>query len=337
MTAAGPCRAPPIRTACAASSKPSAWPWPPVRARDRPTATATLPPRRALQPRRQLRLVADAQQRDRLQAAHRAGRAGERRRAPPCARVPAPRRDRPPPDRPRTRRPRAARPARCRAGGPGPPARPPAPRRRRAPRGSRARRSGPRPGRSAGRSGSPAPPSPRSPPSTSSSAGVAAWRPALTQHADQLAAGLDRRRDAGGGVGDAGQHVAVPRLGQHPHPARERVEQRGVGDALDAPPRAGDGADAEAAARVARREQHRVGARAAARADSARPCSARRRAAAEPRSSTAEASVRTASSCRRRSAYELRRLDGGGHERRDRRHQREVVLGELVRAPRCAG
>ena len=89
---------------------------------------------------------------------------------------------------------------------------------------------------------------------------MAAWRPALSRTPTSSPPAWIGSRDAGGGVGDAGQQLAVAGLGEHPHPARERVEQRGVGHALDPPPGAGDRADAVAAASVAGREQHRVGA-----------------------------------------------------------------------------
>ena len=330
VTAAGPCRAAPIRTACAASSNPSAWPWPPVRARDRPTATATLPRGRPLQPRRQLRVVADAQQRQRLQAR-------ARRR---------PSRGTPPATPSRTR-------ASAASGSPA--------------AGSassttatccsdssiRSRRA---------RATSTA--SGSSPPASASRKSRSAFRPATwsisrpfritwpavaaiasehveqrgrgrlaagaDEHADQLAAGPDRRRDAGGGVRHAGQDVPVPRLREQPHPARERFEQRGVGDPLRAPPRPRHGADAEPAARVPRREQHRVGLEqrpGGLREAVQRPPPGCGRAEVVDGGGERPHGVELAAALR----VQLRRLHRGGHERRERRHQREVVLGELVR------
>ncbi len=149
------------------------------------------------------------------------------------------------------------------------------------------------------------------------------------EDADQLAAGLDRRRDAGRRIGHAGQHVAVPGLRQHPHPAGERIEQRRVGDALGAPPGAGDGADAEAAAGVPRCEQHRIGAEQGAGGVGQpvqRPAARRGRAEVVHRGGERADGVELPAAL----GVQLCGLDGGGHQRGDRRHQRQVVLGELV-------
>ena len=149
------------------------------------------------------------------------------------------------------------------------------------------------------------------------------------QHADQLAAGLDRRRDAGRGIGDAGQQLAVAGLGQHPHAAGKRIEQRGVGHPLDPAPGAGDRADAVAAARVAGREQHRVGAEQRARRlgqPVQRPPAGGGRAEVVHRRGESADGVELPPPL----GVQLRRLDRRRHQRRDRRYQREVVLGELV-------
>ena len=287
-------------------------------------------PRRAARRAASCELVAHAQQRDRLQPAHRAGRAGEGAEHGGAHAGQRARRGRPPPGRPRTPRRRAARPGRCRAGGRARRARPRAPRRR---------RSASRKSRSALR---PATWSISRPfritcaavaaiaPSTSSSAGAAAWRPALSRTPTSSPPAWIGAATPGGGVGDAGQQLAVAGLGQHPHPAGERIEQRGVGHPFGPAPGAGDRADAVAAARVAGREQHRVGAEQRAgrvRQPVQRAAPGRGRAEVVDRRGQGADRVELPPSL----GVQLRRLDRGRDQGGDRRHQREVVLGELVR------
>ena len=319
-----------MRTACAASSKPSAWPCPPVRARERPTATATRPFRGA----RPSRAASCDSSRTRSSAI--ASRPRTAQADPGTHRAPAV----------RTRASAASgspaagsasnTTATCCSASSMP--------RRRARATSTA--SGSSPSTSASRKSRsalrPATWSISRPfritcaavaaiaPSTSSSAGVAAWRPALSRTPTSSPPAW---------IGAATPVVASatpassspwPRLGQHPHPAGERIEQRGVGHPLDAPPGAGDGADAEAAAGVAGREQHRVGAEQRAgrvRQPVQRAAAGCRRAQVVDRRGEGADGVELAPAL----GVQLRRLDRGGHQRGDRRHQRQVVLGELVR------
>ena len=329
MTAAGPCRAAPIRTACAASSNPSAWPWPPVRARDRPTATATLP--RAA---RSSRAASCESSRTRTSASAcrpRTAQADPGNAASTASRTRASAASGSPAagsassttatccsdSSIRSRRARAT----STASGSSPPA-----------SASRKSRSAFRPADLVDQ-----------PPVQDHLAGGRGDRlqhveqrrrgrlaAGADEHADQLPAGPDRRRDAGGRICHAGQDVPVPRLREQPHPARERLEQRGVRDSLRAPPRPGHRPDPEPAACVPRREQHRVGLEqrpGGLREAVQRPPPGRCRAEVVDGGGERPHGVELTATLR----VQLRRLHRRGHERRERRHQREVVLGELVR------